>query len=333
MKFPSKIDMMILLYVFREESNEVKNARIITEGAISVAIFTVFLLFTLYTPVISVVGLLFLPLPFMLYSQKFAHRDAVVMSLVGIGISFLFGGLPGLGFGVLGASLGTAIGWALKSDLQKTHILLLGTLVTTINAVVAYVISIKLLGMNVIKESLDMAKTLAHQNYTTMTDLGFIQPDEKKLEQMDAVLKLLNVTTPATFAIGSALYTFLILAISFPLMKRLGRNVPSFLRFREWKFPKSILWYYILLFVLSLIIQPESGSFTFSAIINVQIILGMLFTIQGLSFLYFFGHMKNWSKGLMAVVTIISIPLLSLVRILGIIDLGFDLRERLKNKS
>jgi uncharacterized protein YybS (DUF2232 family) len=57
--------------------------------------------------------------------------------------------------------------------------------------------------------------------------------------------------------------------------------------------------------------------------------------IQGLSLVFYYAHAKRMGKALpiIAVVFAVLIPVvLYIIRILGIIDLGFDLRSRFKKK-
>lgn len=107
------------------------------------------------------------------------------------------------------------------------------------------------------------------------------------------------------------------------------------LPFREWKLPQSIVWYYLIVIVLGMM-NLEKGSLPYLAVINLSALLQLLLIIQGLSFVYYFFHKKGFSIGFPITITVftIFIPyLLQLVRILGIIDLGFALRGRIKGSS
>ncbi|MEH7584161.1 DUF2232 domain-containing protein, partial [Priestia megaterium] len=107
--------------------------------------------------------------------------------------------------------------------------------------------------------------------------------------------------------------------------------------FREFKLPKSILWYYLIALILSFpSFNIEQGTFMYVAIINIVMGLQMLVVLQGISFIFYFSHQKGYAKAIPIVVTILAliIPIiLQIVRILGIIDLGFNLRKQLDTKK
>ncbi|MEH7558544.1 DUF2232 domain-containing protein, partial [Priestia megaterium] len=80
----------------------------------------------------------------------------------------------------------------------------------------------------------------------------------------------------------------------------------------------------------------EQGTFMYVAIINIVMGLQMLVVLQGISFIFYFSHQKGYAKAIPIVVTILAliIPIiLQIVRILGIIDLGFNLRKQLDTKK
>jgi uncharacterized protein YybS (DUF2232 family) len=58
--------------------------------------------------------------------------------------------------------------------------------------------------------------------------------------------------------------------------------------------------------------------------------------LQGLSFVAYFTHIKKFPKAFLIIAVILTFLLpfvLYIVRILGIIDLGFNLRKRLEEKK
>jgi len=98
-------------------------------------------------------------------------------------------------------------------------------------------------------------------------------------------------------------------------------------------FPKSIIWYYLAVLVLSLFVETDASSFLYQAVTNLSYILQLVFTVQGAAFLFFFFHARKVSKAVPAVLTILCLlnPLFLLIlRIVGIMDLGFDLRSKIR---
>jgi len=67
---------------------------------------------------------------------------------------------------------------------------------------------------------------------------------------------------------------------------------------------------------------------------NLLMIVGIALMLQGFSFIFYFAHIKRIAKAvpILIVIATILFPgiLLYFIRILGIIDIGFRLRGRLK---
>lgn len=161
---------------------------------------------------------------------------------------------------------------------------------------------------------------------------GFGQNADKAVEQLTAGLKMIETLTPSLFVMTSVISVFVIQLVSFPIAKRFGIKIEGFKPFREMSLPKSILWYYLITIIASFLFNPSEGSYWFMALVNIAFILQIFMVIQGLSLIFFFSHLKGWPKAvpvLAAVFTFLMPFLLYIVRILGIIDLGFDLRQRL----
>ena len=78
--------------------------------------------------------------------------------------------------------------------------------------------------------------------------------------------------------------------------------------------------------------RPETGSTLYMIMLNVSLILWVLLTIQGLSLIYFIIDVNGLPRFIKVLSTLIAIPLYSFVILLGIIDLGFNVRDFIKEK-
>ncbi|WP_052302389.1 YybS family protein [Bacillus sp. SG-1] len=310
-----------------------KNARTLTEGALLLAIFTVLLLLSAYIPVISLIATVFLMLPFIIYSEKHGLKPGLTMLSAAVVISLLTGAffvtVPlTLSFG----TTGIIIGWMLKNDKSKMAIYMASSFIFLISIVIEYVVSILLLNMNIIEEVLEQFQHIMDEAIETAEQLGQPLPQDN-IEELQTVTELIEVLTPTLFLTTAFVLMFIIININFPLLKKLGVRSAKFPPFRNWKLPQSIVWYYLITLILMIFTKPEIGTYLHWALYNLFYVLQLLLVVQGFSFIYFFAHLKKWPKGLLILITVLSFPLVNFVRILGIIDLGFDLRQRLQRKS
>lgn len=310
-----------------------ENKNMITEGVKMAIIFAILFALSLYIQALGMVASLFLPLPFLVYSAKYPVKSAVSFAAISLALSLLLGGLPAIPFALLFIMTGTIMGTMIQRKRDKFSIFMAGSLIFLLNTVVLYAMLMGVAG--------DQAESISEsfkQSYEDsaklMESMGQPLP-ETAIEQAKEMFDYLLALMPSLLVLFSMGSTLIIMAINFPIVKKMGVDVPKFKPFREWHVPKSILWYYIILLLASLIAVPEKGSMWYFSYINIMFMLQFCLLLQGLSFLYFTAHLKKWPKIIPILLTIFSIlvlPLLYIVRLLGIIDLGFDLRQRLQRK-
>ncbi|MDQ0215396.1 uncharacterized protein YybS (DUF2232 family) [Oikeobacillus pervagus] len=300
-----------------------------------VAIFTVLLLVSIYIPVLWIISMLFLILPFFIYSAKYPQKYSTLMVLASSVISMIIGGVFSIGLALAYGTTGLVMGYFVQMKKGKFAIYMAGSLTFLVNTILQYVIAIAFFQINFIEDFTKMFKESYTQSINLMKQLGQPVPDNM-MEQFNEMLNLIQILMPSLLVLASFLIVLLMMIVNFPIAKRLGIQVPNWAPFREWQVPKSVLWYYLILLLGNLIVAPEPGSTWYIASVNLMFMLQLCFYIQGLAFIYFYGHYKNWTKAIPIIITIVSIlflPILYFIRLLGIIDLGFHLRQRLQQKS
>ncbi|KMY55897.1 hypothetical protein AC623_19780 [Bacillus sp. FJAT-27231] len=310
-----------------------ENKNMITEGVRRAIIFVVLLALSLYIPALGMIISLFLPLSFLVYSAKYPAQAAVSFAAICLALSLLVGGLSAVPFALIFIMTGTVMGSMVQKKRDKFSIFMAGSLIFLLNIVVLYATVMGVAGDQAANIS-ESFKQSYEDSARLMESMGQPLP-ETAIEQAKEMFDYLLALMPSLLVLFSMGSILVIMAINFPIAKRLGVEVPKFKPFREWHVPKSILWYYIILLLASLIAAPEKGSMWYSSYINIMFMLQFCLLLQGLSFLYFIAHSKKWPKIIPILLTIFSIlvlPLLYIVRLLGIIDLGFDLRQRLQRK-
>src|SRR5699024_3556683 len=95
--------------------------------------------------------------------------------------------------------------------------------------------------------------------------------------------------------------------------------------------PMSVFWIYFLVIILSFF-NTDTSTTMVIVIANSMVILTTLMILQGYSFIFHYADVKKWPKVIPVIIVIISflIPLIMMlvIRLLGIIDLGFGLKKR-----
>ncbi|MEK3646776.1 MULTISPECIES: YybS family protein [unclassified Aeribacillus] len=307
-----------------------KRTNVLTEGAIFVAIYTVFLLITLYVPILSVISIFFLSTPFIIFGIRHGIKQSFVLLLASIVMTFLVGSIVSLPIGLMFSVTGIIMAYFYRQK-RQLFALIGGTISLLINFVLDYALSIVFLGVDLFSDVIQQTKSSVRE---TLAAFPSMDEEMKKtmMEQMNEQFDLLMNLLPSMFVIVSFMLAAIIHILNIGIIKRLKLNVGTITPFRDWKFPKSIIWYYLIATLLMLINLPKE-SFLNIALYNIVFVLQAVLLIQGFSFIFYFCHVKKLSKAvpvLIVIGTFILPILLYPVRILGIIDLGFNLREKIR---
>lgn len=312
-----------------------KNVHKLTEGAVFLATFAVLLMISLYVPVIGAIVNFVLPLPFMMIAAKHTRKDAALFLVAAVLISIITGTILAVPTTMLFGLTGIVIGDFLREKKSRLETYIAGSLAFLLAMLGVYVLLILFMDLNILEETVLVMKESVNMAKDMMTAMGQ-EANNQLYEQLDAGIEMFETLLPTVLIMTAFIMVFFLQLLNLPIVKRFGVEVRKWKPFRELTFPKSILWYYLLAIIASLLFQPGEGSYWFLAVVNLTYILQTLMVIQGLSFIFYFSYKKGLPNAfpILAVVLSLLLPiLLYIVRLLGIIDLGFGLRQRLESRD
>lgn len=303
----------------------------LVQGAAMVAIFTLMMILSAYIPFALMLVFLFAPLPFSWYSAKYKRSTSIFIAIVGCILTFLTSGLIMLPFAFISAIVGIIIGDAIRRQKSKLYLFMSSGLAILLSTAVVFLAYVRLAGINMIEIGIEEAR----KNYEQTTALSQNIPGQSAVtpEQIEAVTKMMEVTVPSTVTLGAFLVAFVLVTLNLSVLKRLGLNVPKFAPFQHMRLPRSILWYYMIVLCINLFVRPESGSTLDIIILNFSYILWVLLILQGISFIHYLISKKGMPNAVKWIATLLALPLSSFMILLGIVDLGFDVRSLVKGKT
>ncbi len=298
------------------------------------SIFSVMMLFYLYVPLLSIIFFLAAPIPIILYTIRHGLKKGIAAGAIGIVISFLIGSMAGLMSAPILIAAGLGMG-AFYSRRQPGNAIITGALIYLFSFLISFVVSVQLFQidiMSIAKESIEQMMPIVE---SVLKQSGASEKDiAKQLKQFKEMQDMALSALPVALLIAVTLMAFVNHWFVRPLLKRFVSDMPLLKKFKDMRLPKSMVWYYLLTLLLMLI-QTEKGSFLWLVQTSAFQILFILVLIQGFSFLFYYCHEKNISKAVpifAIVLTVFFPPIGVIVRIIGIADIGFDLREKVKNK-
>ncbi len=299
-----------------------------------ISIFSVMTLFYLYVPLLSIIFFLAAPIPIILYTIRHGLKKGIAAGAIGIVISFLIGSINGLITAPILIAVGLGMG-VFYSRRQPGNAIIAGALIYIFSFLISFVVSVQLLQidiMNIGKESIEQMMPMVEN---TLKQSGSSQKEiAKQLKQFKELQDTALNALPVALLITATLMTFVNHWFVRPLIKRFVSDMPVLKKFKDMRLPKSMVWYYLLTLLLMLI-QTEKGSFLWLVQTSAFQILFILVLIQGFSFIFYYCHEKGISKAVPIFAIVLGVlfaPVGVIVRIIGIADIGFDLREKVKNK-
>lgn len=312
-----------------------KQTKALVEGAIMISIFAVMTLFYLYVPLLAIIFFMAAPIPIILYTIRHGLKKGIAAGAIGIVISFLIGSINGLLSAPMLIAVGIGMG-VFYSRRQPGQAIITGALIYLFSFLIYFVVSVQLFQVDILgvaKESIDQIMPMVE---STLKQSGASDQDiVKQLKQFREMQDTALNSLPVALLIFVTLMSFVNHWFVRPLIKRFVPDMPALKKFKDMRLPKSMVWYYLLTLLLMLI-QPEKDSFLSLVQTSAFQILFILVLIQGFSFIFYYCHEKNISKVVpifAVVLTILFPPIGVIVRIIGIADIGFDLREKVKTNN
>lgn len=308
----------------------------LTDGALLTGVY-ILLMLTTFIPVLSLISIFLLPVPFVLYTARHSYKPAILMFVAATVLTLLFATVFSLPIAVVTGLGGIMIGQSIYNNLSAYETWARGTLGFVIGLLFTFIYSQVLLSVNWITELQQMFSDSLEMTITMMQQVGITGEELAQMEellqvQMEYMINLL----PVWLAFSAIIIALIAQWISYKVMNRLDKTSYRFPPFRDMQLPASLVWIYLIVLLLSFIDMDPGSTFAIG-ILNIEMLIGMLLIIQGFSFIFFFAYHKNMSRAIPIISIIVTLLfpgfLIILVRILGIIDIGFKLRDRIEKKD
>lgn len=312
---------------------QINQTRKLAHGAMMIAIFTVLMAIVFYIPMANIIAAVIAPLPMIWYSANYDRRSSFLVAIIAVIVTFFIGGLLLIPASLIFAAAGVAIGDAIYNKKSKVFMFISTSIVLLVTFAIQYVISLRLFEVDFIRDSMELMKTSYIESIKMTEKLTGQATPKEVMDNINNMLNTLEMTLPASITLAMLLVSFILITVNLPILKRLKVDVPKFGKFSELRLPRSVLWYYLIALSINLFVQPEPNSSLAIIMLNISMIIWTLLTLQGISFIHFAIDAFGYPKFIKVLSTIVAIPLYSFVILIGIIDLGFNARDYIREKS
>lgn len=231
--------------------------------------------------------------------------------------------------------LGVFLGFAVKRVKNVPDLILLGIFVSLLCKIATTVAIFRATGINLFApDTAEMEKaflSLAGSKLAIVSE-GLFPSLEGDLRRTLDYMVLLIPYSVIFFSVVEVVLSLLL--SSYVHKRRTGQPFFALPPFSAWSFPRNVLFALVAGLVLDLLAQKSPDSQLLKQIsVNLVAVTRSVFIVQGLSVGYFFMESRGFPK--MAKIAVVMItPLISamsdLFSILGVLDIGFDLRKRMR---
>ncbi|GGJ89703.1 membrane protein [Lentibacillus kapialis] len=309
-------------------------SRQLTDGALLTVIFMILMMIAIFVPVITLITVFLLPVPFIMFASRYDWKPAAIMLIAASILSALLTSILSLPLPIAMGLGGIMVGSAIYHKLSAYETLARGTIGFVVGLVFIFVFSQYVFQVNLVNELNNMFEQSITMSRDVLDQLGMEKLTEEQMTMLIEQFGMLTDLLPVIIAITALLLAFVSQWVSYKVISRLDNKQLQFPPFRMMQLPVSLIWIYFFSLIMTFFGLDQDGMI-YLAVNNILMLVGILMALQGFSFIFYYAHVKQMSKALPigSVVLTIILPFifLYLVRLLGIIDLGFSLRDRISD--
>ena len=325
------------------------------EGALLIGIALILYLGYALLPVIGGPLVLLCPLPLIVLALRHPLKVVLTGNMVATVLAGLLTGQPFafVTFLMVFSLPATTMGLAIKAKLSARMVIMFGGITMTVGSLILLLVTLRTIdNVNSLENLESMYQQGVERQKVILTEKirerastegwtddkikAAVEMNEKMLDQFSRFSwKIL----PAGLALGFFFEALLNYIIASAVLKRLGYKIPRLGKFLEFKLPWYTVWLLILTIVFTAVGHKFSSELFDTIGLNLQLLSSLLFSVHGLAVVLFFVEhfRKNWDIGrLPAYLILASIAFMLnafafiFVAFLGIYDLYFDFRNRIK---
>lgn len=295
-------------------------------------IYLLIFMVSLFFPFIIIISIFLLPIPVIVYTEKYNLRHGLLLTIILLLVSFVIGSYVALAISLFATIGGLLIGHKMHQKASAYETLIQGAIGYTFGLAFAYLISHVFLQVNWLDVFNDSMQQSIDTFAVVMKQFLMESEIEQQIKLIEEQLTRLSYTFTAILFMVGVLFAFITQWLSYKWLNWREQKQYYFPPFRNLSFPAIVIWIHLFVIIMQYV-PMEDGSFLYMIVVNVLPITSLLIIIQGFSFIFFFAYYKKIHVIVPIIVTILALMLapvfLIFIRFIGIIDIGFRWKQHL----
>ncbi|MEG1603813.1 MAG: DUF2232 domain-containing protein [Cloacibacillus sp.] len=299
---------------------------------LSVLLFTAGIEIAFLSPVIILAA----PVPMMILTCKMGSRTGSLGALCGTGLVYMTMGpvsafMYTCEFGLLGLLMGVLV-IKIKSGVDY---MLAAIAVSLLVKIFLMAVFSRAVGVNPFLITPESATELLGSMSHVLTRGGVAVSQQTIKEYAEAMVSTVTLMMPSMLILFAAIDSITAYALTRLYFKRAGGfKLPSLPPFGYWRFPKNIFWALLAALVLDMASKAFPDEYLYRMLsVNLMEVLRGVFLIEGLSLLWYFMTARRAPKAVkttLVLVCALFAPVSYILSMIGIFDIWYDLRKRIK---
>lgn len=227
------------------------------------------------------------------------------------------------------------------SDLIKkrqANIKILGfSAITFFLSVLGLFVVVNLLGIDVVKYIEDIFRQIIDTQLEAMESVGLSNYEFfQTKELLEDTYKYLLLIIPSMILMLSVAVSYINYLLASMILEKFEINIVNIPKFSKFKLPNNVVIGTMLMFLLTFISGQLGFSYYETVLINIGVLVTMGLFVQGLAVVDFLLNKLKFKlifKMIFYITFIFNSSLVSIITIIGLTDLIFDLRKARKKKS
>lgn len=253
--------------------------------------------------------------------------------LIGISIDLISGLIILAVFGPMALYITDSIDKRKKSR----DIIIPSSVIFFISAIIVFLMLRGFSGVSLVESLEESAKTYTDLQMTIIEDLELTNIESFRLkEEADRLYNYVISILPAIFIIFSAVISYMNYYVSTAILRRLGLGIRDNPRFSKFSLPRNFIVGSLFMFLLVYLLGNIETISADVIQLNIIVLVISLLFIQGLSVLDYLLVSLRFHfifRLILLGLTVFVSPLMSLLFVIGVLDIIFDFRKLRRQKS
>lgn len=303
--------------------------------------FGVALFMVLYTVIgfntFPIILILF-PILFIAYGVKNGLINGIlIMAVVSGIIGFMTDMTSGLLLFLTFAPMTIVIIYGIKNRRKSIEILAASSVVFFLIMLLMISYFHGLSGINIATELQNNLKNILDVQVDMFKDMELTNLELLRVKDLlENAYKYMLMIVPSMMIIASFLISYINYFLSAIILRKINIGVINIPRFSKFKLPNNIVPGILIMFLGAYLTKNIEGFNSDAVLANLVLLVGFMVYIQGLAVIDSLMIKKKVKYGIRMVLLLISVfftPLVSIISILGLLDIFIDFRKKIQRKS